>query len=366
MRFIMWRLCASCLVPILALAACGGDTQNPALEPGPSATEATVATATAMAIPEPSLTPAEGPRLSIDPDRLFNPYSAEPIISAFSTYTDPGAVIYYDGKFHMFNNNFGSWPARVTVSYYTSEDGFNWTRDASNVFSEEGIPYAGLAVLASSVIVEDDGTWVLYFYTWEEDSFLARSSVGRATAPAPQGPWTADDAPVLSPGVGDVWDNNQASAPSVTKTGDGYVMYYHGRTQSGAAAIGRATSTDGITWIKDGDPVLTAANAGWSAGSVWQPNAILTPDGWVMLYKSGSNNIRGDHGLAFSADGIAWEGVQSSPVLVGSDTPDGFSIWFTNLAYADGTYYLFYELSRGGNDSNTRIFVATCECTPGG
>lgn len=65
---------------------------------------------------------------------LFTLADEEPLISPAGSrsewdgqYTDPGAVVYHDGQFHMFRNGFNGWPASVQVGYLTSADGVAWT-----------------------------------------------------------------------------------------------------------------------------------------------------------------------------------------------------------------------------------------------
>src|SRR5262249_26086522 len=115
-------------------------------------------------------------------------------------YTDPGAVFYANGKFNMFRNGFNGWPTSVQIGYATSDDGITWTEVGSDpVLMTKGVPYAKVAALASDGMVMDDGTWVLYFYTWNSYSQItATGAIGRATAPVPTGPWTPDPAPILN------------------------------------------------------------------------------------------------------------------------------------------------------------------------
>ena len=85
-------------------------------------------------------------------------------------FTDPGGVVYHDGMFHMLQNSFHAWPDRVSVYYSVSEDGISWERAADTiVFTVDDVPYADLSALVSSLLVEDDGTWVMYYYTLNDD-----------------------------------------------------------------------------------------------------------------------------------------------------------------------------------------------------
>lgn len=120
----------------------------------------------------------------------------------------------------MFRNGFRAWPATVQIGYVTSSDGLKWTSPLTQpVMRTADVPYAGIAALASSALVEDDGTWVLYFYTWENTKFPSSGGIGRATAPAPTGPWTADAELVLKAGAKGEWDENHVLAPHVIQAG---------------------------------------------------------------------------------------------------------------------------------------------------
>ena len=179
-------------------------------------------------------------------------------------------------------------------------------------------------------MVEKDGTWVLYFYTLTGNTFNGPGGIGRATAPAPTGPWTIDFNPVLSPGPTGAWDDVQVNAPDVLETDSGYVMFYDARGKDTPSMIGRATSPDGIHWTKyndpattepafaESDPVLKTSDKGWDSTRVVDPNVVKTPDGWQMIYlaTTGAGKFSaGDFafGAAHSSDGIHWTKSRQSP-----------------------------------------------------
>ncbi len=288
-------------------------------------------------------------------------------------FTDPGAVMFYDGQFHMFRNGFYNWPDMVQIAYLTSKDGLRWTPVAKDpVLKTSDVPYAGIAALASSVLVQDDGTWVMYFYTWKNKNWpIAPGAIGRATADKPTGPWKPDTEPVLNPGSKGAWDEMQVIGPSVIHTEDGYTMYYSGQDSKGNMMIGSATSKDGIHWTKykdttqtdprfaESSPVLTGTgqDTDWDGGGVYQPGVQKTADGWVMLYK-GVNQKTQDlpNGYALSTDGIHWTRASQNPILTVKAIDGGHGLWFTNLVYHDNTYYLYFELGKG---ASTDIYVAT-------
>lgn len=293
-------------------------------------------------------------------------------------YTDPGAVVYYDGLFHMFRNGFQGWPASVQIGYLTSDDGIHWEEVTEDpVLHTDEVPFADVAALASSVIVRDDGTWMLYFYTWNSTAkWLGNGNIGLATADNPLGPWTVMDEPVLVPSESGAWDDNTVNQPSVVVGEDGeYMMFYSGYGTSGKTSIGMATSADGITWTKyddpategefaESDPVFFGNDAGWDSGSLHQPRVVQNDDGQlVMVYRQrvlGGGNMR--LGVAVSDDGLNWQRYGEGPVFAPADVTESASgFWFTALEYHDGTYYLYVESD--GGQPGTRIFVFTYDGT---
>jgi len=273
-------------------------------------------------------------------------------------YTDPGAVFYHDGQFHMFRNGFRSWPGSVQIGYLTSPDGITWTEMSPDpVLLTDQVPYAGVAALASSALVEPDGTWVIYFYTWRERSGLS-GEIGRATASDPLGEWTVDPEPILTVGSAGAWDSAIVAAPSVVRDeAGGYRMYYSGGDANGWTGIGLATSSDGVHWTKFDDPVFASNTTDYA----WhQPRVERTADGYIMLYRMAplTTTLRGQMGLgiATSADGLVWENRTPEPVWERNSISGSNGFWFTASAYHDGRFYVYIE---GGRGAYTDIYVAT-------
>ncbi len=313
--------------------------------------------------------------LAQDEAPTFSLYSSDPVVTHSDNYpdwdgryTDPGAVFYHDGLFHMFRNGFRRWPASVQIGYLTSPDGVTWTEASEDpVLMSDEVPFTDLAALASSAMVEDDGTWVLYFYTWNK-SAPPEGVIGRATAQDPLGPWTIDPEPVLEHGGEDSWDASHIGAPSVLRTDDGYVMYFEGDSPDNPG-IGMATSADGVHWTKyddpattdaafaDSDPVLVSDVEGYR---FHQPRVEIIDDKYFMIFRFAPlpNGPRGQMGLgmATSSDGIDWDVITDAPFWERSTIPDGNGFWYTATAYHDSTLYLYIE---GGHGGGTDIYVAT-------
>ena len=320
------------------------------------------------------------PSATPEPQPFFSVFGKEPIVPKGAAagdwddrYTDPGAVVFYDGVFHMFRNGFRGFPAASQVGYVTSPDGYTWTKQGADpIFETRDVAFAKIAMYASSALVEDDGTWVIYFYTWDSAGFPSESVIGRATAPDPRGPWVADADPILSPGASGEWDEQQVLAPHVIKTMDGYVMYYSGANNTGAQQIGMATSSDGIQWAKyndpataetpyvESDPVLQPGEAGSWDGGAHQPRVFKTEQGWTMIYR-GTEDTSGNTmalGLAASDDGIHWNKSTLNPVFIPGDIPGAAYFWFHNALLVNDIYFLFIE---GDIGQTTQIYLATHE-----
>jgi predicted GH43/DUF377 family glycosyl hydrolase len=292
-------------------------------------------------------------------DGLFTPLET-PIVERGDDwdqiYTDPGAVTFHDGQFHMIRNGFNSWVGSVQMGYLVSNDGLNWSQPQDTpVLYTDDVSFAEQAALASSLHVEADGTWVLYFYTWNNANMRnGESTIGRATADNPLGPWTVDPEPVLVPDG--TPEETSVLAPSVLPHEDGYIMYYAAVNEDNAQYIRRATSEDGIMWEKDADTILSPSEE-WEGSIVHQPRVVHTGDNWLMIYRSqGSGSTTMRLSAATSTDGLMWEKSALNPVFQPRDIPGMYQFWYHAIAYTDETLYLYVEATNG---NATDIYALT-------
>ena len=128
--------------------------------------------------------------------------------------------------------------------------------------------------------------------------------------------WTKHvDNPALTPGSAATWDDREVAHPSVRYDGSVYTMHYTGYGPDGGA-IGFATSDDGVHWTRSAaNPVLTASNPGtsWDDAGVFSPSVLVGPGGHEMWY-AGAGRYPAAIGFASSDDGISWNKLLS-PVL---------------------------------------------------
>lgn len=388
MRSIVYGLILLTLLASGCSSAAAPATRTPL---APTQTPRPVATDTpAPTVPPATLTPTHVPN-AIPTDQLdaslFRFYEANPVLQQSNNprwdnlYVDPGAVLYHEGQFHMFYNGINGFPAPVRVGYATSQDGSQWQREVDEpVLSAqdlEGPQWIGNNFFVTSGLVEPDGTWILYFYTLGMGGFNGPGEIGRATAPAPTGPWSIDPDPLLSPGPQGSWDDVQVSAPNVLKTDDSYLMFFDALGSGNTSMIGMATSTDGTQWTKyndpstsdpaftESDPVLRMSDNGWDSKRVIDPNVLQTADGFEMIYlaTTGSGKFASGEfafGIATSTDGVTWSKSDQNPVLTNKDHPQWSQAFLASLVRVDETYFLYFDLVTPSR-SGTNVYLTTYE-----
>jgi hypothetical protein len=356
----------------------------------PAATSSPVPTPAQPYTPRPVSSPTSepvSPPAATDPvnTSLFQFHEPNPVLphrdrpSWDSQFIDPGGMVYHEGMFHMFFNGINRFPAPVGVGYATSMNGYEWTRQSEEpVLSAEALAdtnHTGSNLFVTSALVEPDGRWVLYFYTLGAAGFSGYGEIGRATAPAPAGPWTIDPDPILQPGPSGSWDDTQVTGPNVLKVDDRYLMYYDAAGDGGQSRIGMATSVDGLHWEKyndpatedqafeESDPVLNVSEAGWDSKRVIDPNVIVTPDGFEMIYlaTSGAGKFAPGEfafGLATSPDGVQWTRSDMNPLLTNKDYSWWKQAYLASMLHMDGTYYLYFDAVASGS-GGTDVYLAT-------
>ena len=156
-------------------------------------------------------------------------------------FTGPGGVVFHEGRFHMFRNGYGE-EKLGSIGYLVSDDAVSWDEPTGGpLFDVTAVGYADGYVFARSAVVNQAGVWVLYVELSLSDTDEPHDDdprvIGRATAPAPTGPWTVDPAPVLTGGEQGAWDESMVLSPSVVATADGFVMYYIGVDAEGSGRL---------------------------------------------------------------------------------------------------------------------------------
>ena len=237
----------------------------------------------------------------------FEPIGHGVLVAATQSYNNPGVIIERDGLWHMFANDFRAWPGLVKVRHYTSIDGVGWEEATGTLYTSERSPF-GTPQITIGGFVSDDDVWTLYFHTYNG---VGRPAViGRASAPAAEGPWTVHDEAVLEPGEEGAWDDLRVTRPSIVDADDVLYMYYLGESVDGTSGVGVATSVDGVEWTRHPELVMVAQ--GWEE-FLDRPDVVLTDVGFVMIYRG---DVQGPMGVAVSDDGFAWTRVSDQPAFM--------------------------------------------------
>ncbi|MCX5886125.1 MAG: hypothetical protein NT096_09490 [Proteobacteria bacterium] len=218
--------------------------------------------------------------------------------------------------------------------YAESSDGIHWTPLGCQTLGVKEEPYH------FAVIKNEDGSYEL----WIDNGWYSTSLDGQT--------WI-DFTPISIASAGN---------PTVLKEGSLYKMW-HRLSQPNENMIGYSTSSDGITWATNPNPVLTVGESGtWDDNDAVEPCVIKDGTLYKMWYR-GENKLTGVSaiGLATSTDGINWAKFSNNPIL----SPDA-GTWEGNaiqnpFVIKDGVYYKMWYTDK---DAKTGIgYAFSPECS---
>jgi predicted GH43/DUF377 family glycosyl hydrolase len=340
--------------PLLAVALLAACASPGASTPSAPASDPARSSGPSEAAPSAEASAKEGGSGVFDWPDGDQPTVTRALTGIDESYINPGAVIDHDGTLHMFANVFTAWPGTVQVAHLTSADGASWELASPEpILTTQDLPFGSAGHDVSTGFVTEDGTWILVFNTVTGTEPWV---IGLATAPGPDGPWTVLPEPVLTAGGAEGDEAGGLTWPSVVTTDDGFAMYFtQARDPHRGGPIGMATSTDGLTWTRRDEPVLTADVDSWELTTLDRPRVVRTDAGYVMVY-AGRNLT--DRGLATSPDGITWTRVGDAPAITKADFPVAGDAWDAALVHRDGvlTYYLEIGFA---TSTGTEIYRAT-------
>jgi hypothetical protein len=223
--------------------------------------------------------------------------SSPSVIKVGSTY-----YLYYEGE--------DSATHTPQIGLATSTDGTTWTKYGTSPVLPVGAPGAWDGFEVRYPVAHFDGTTYRLWY-WGKNSMSGASGqyaaeIGLATS-TDGTHWTKQPSPVFSTAYG-----GSGFVPgSVLYTGGQFVMWY----AEPYGSIGRATSSDGISWI-DGGSVFTS-------GALGRPSVVLDGTTYRMWFTKhngfgggitgGANLLNFNIGFASSVDGITWTANKASP-----------------------------------------------------
>ncbi|MBK8023195.1 MAG: hypothetical protein IPK19_17655 [Chloroflexi bacterium] len=327
----------------------------------------------------------------------FTPYEENPVVDRESgsewgcesgTIFAP-QVIEVEGVLYMFYSGSCERTGKpAAIGYATSTDGVQWEKAAENpILAPDGDGYDARCV-SIGVPMYEDGQWILYYAANSTPCNGPGKSIGRATAPSPDGPWVREADAVLTAGDSSAWDNGFLMPHAVFHIGDQYIMYYSGGAEfllPLPRLVGMATSTDGIHWAKYDDPATTEApyaesdplmelNADGTTSefSAWSLDIGKTEQGWEMFFSSPcpesvSQNCVTFMGYAVSDDGLNWRAFRSLDTAVltlQQVAADWAASCICHPTYvAEGSDYRLYFVGCTEEMNDCRIGMATGSIT---
>ena len=115
------------------------------------------------------------------------------------------------------------------------------------------------------------------------------------------------DGPALVRGTAGEFDDEGVRSPSLVLDGpDGDQRMYYEGLDGDARRIGLATSSDGVTWERQGLVLDRGAAGAWDDAWVGMPTVVYDGAGWHLWYV-GSDGTRLRVGYASSTDGLTWQ-----------------------------------------------------------
>ncbi|MBS4016156.1 MAG: T9SS type A sorting domain-containing protein [Candidatus Latescibacteria bacterium] len=231
----------------------------------------------------------------------------------------------------------------------------NWTKYANNpVMVKTNFLTEFYAIGQPTVIMEND-TFKMWYCAAGIDHrgrILYAYSVDGIN-------WTKyqSGAIVLNIGSAGEWDSKWLDTPEIVRTPTDYKLYYYGDVVDTfpphSAAIGLATSANGINWTKHpNNPIFTKGESlSWEGHWIESP-AVLYDEGiYKMWYTGVPYDWRIRIGYATSPDGVVWTKYPNNPVLdVGAPGSwddmwvavpavikrnNRFEMWYSALSEAD-------------------------------
>ena len=243
------------------------------------------------------------------------PWTKQGAIITNATLPTEDSFVYRDpdtGIYHLVAENKTGGSNANGICHFTSSNGLIFTRQDSNgsPWFDAGSGWEATDV-SSPILWKENSTWYLLY----EGRTGADGSIGLATAPDINGPWTREASnPVMAPSSG--WEAGSVVCDALVKIGSTYWMGYHA-SPSGISdwRQGLAYSTDLINWTKfELNPVGTTGIAqginrlgGTEFGKLYSTTSITGSDDINIITMYGDPAVQtGDwpSAVAVSSSGL--------------------------------------------------------------
>lgn len=293
----------------------------------------------------------------------------EPVAATGYLFVLAGAGLDAGDEDHAWVVGFGEAQGDQEVMRLLSVGDAGWEIADRRVGRSIGLAFDPPGPIPATVLPpEDGGAWTMYFAASPAGGDDG-ADIWRATAPAPEGPWTADAEPVLSrTDVSTETGGNpvQVDFPAVVRTDDGFRMLFGWSPTRATTRIRSATSDDGVTWAVDAVAAIDIGHCGgFDDRSVAMPRLVAHPDaGWIALYGGYGDAAEPGMvvGISRSVDGAAWTCASPEPVLAAADIPGSQLLHsYALLGGGGGALRLLVESLR---DGGSELWLADLSLSP--
>jgi predicted GH43/DUF377 family glycosyl hydrolase len=229
------------------------------------------------------------------------------------------------------------------TGYATSSDGVTWTKQGMVLDLGANGEFDDAHAYGPYVI--KDGSIYKMWYSGNDGS-----NVRTGYATSSDGVTWTKQGMVLDLGANGEFDDVHAYFSSVIKDGSIYKMWYSGYTGSNVRT-GYATSSDGVTWTKQGMVLDLGANGEFDDVHAYHPSVIKDGSVYKMWY-SGNDGSNVRTAYATSSDGVTWT-KQGMVLDLGANGEFDDVHAYHPCVIKDGSVYkMWYSASDG---PNTRI-----------
>ena len=199
--------------------------------------------------------------------------------------------------------------------YYSGFDGSVWrtglatSSDAGLTWTKAAKPVLDLGAWTKRYIAANGAAIVIegqIFYYFQGVDANRVPNIGLATSTDGM-TFRSQPDPVLKPGQAGAWDDAAVGDPYVARFGDTFYLYFLGMNRAYVQLIGVAKSTDGVNWTKLDGPLLPAGGRNdFDANGQGEPAVVYAAPYYYMLYTGRSSREFRDLGWAVSSDGLHW------------------------------------------------------------
>lgn len=279
-------------------------------------------------------------------------YAKNPILTRESNPSNPfglrGSKIIFDNGiykmwyFCVYSQGVGS------IWYAESKDGISWKTIGSSSVLSKGEPgtWDDYSISVSAVIKENN-LYKMYYLGYHKGNNLVYMYVNdvwhTGLATSTDGiHWTKNINPIIY-GTGYV---NMNITDIVKKDNIYYAYFGYSLTQStdNNTRIGVATSTDGINW--DLHKIMSPTFK-WEGSSVTSPTVILDEGVFKMVYVNSEGN---SFGYATSVDGINFKRNEKPIFISNNSTRNNCNLMSPNFRKINYIYWLYYGITSISGD----------------